>query len=381
MSMLYACGSNQFNQLSISDREKEKETNNCFNVPILLLILNRDQSLLKAAFTWSRLIATLKKDEHIVTLVSGYACQNNSNMSDILQHWPSSDEYPDKVVTHVTDTDIYLSCPRTTLPSHVILDGDNELTKISIDKESNEKLSLIGTGGTHKDTFIAYNEISFGKFDINEDDSKDDMVNSILFRINSIDSGISILELSCGKEHVLLLSKHGTAYSYGIGSRGQLGHGTVETEKTPRLVEALEGVKVTCLAAGGWHSAAVVDGDLYTWGWNESGQLGLPTLKIGEGSSRSSEDAVGIQAEPRCTFDVSEEISVTSVSCGSRHTLCLTVQGSVLASGWNSHGQLGLGHTKDMDSFTKVPSLKEPCTLILASQWNSMFLCKYPARD
>ena len=32
------------------------------------------------------------------------------------------------------------------------------------------------------------------------------------------------------------------------------------------------------IAAGGWHSAAISEfADLYMFGWNESGQLALPT--------------------------------------------------------------------------------------------------------
>ncbi|NXG22907.1 RCCD1 protein, partial [Grallaria varia] len=38
---------------------------------------------------------------------------------------------------------------------------------------------------------------------------------------------------------------------------GQLGHGTLEAEPQPRLVEALAGVPMQTVAAGGWHSAAV----------------------------------------------------------------------------------------------------------------------------
>ncbi|NXX85402.1 RCCD1 protein, partial [Urocolius indicus] len=38
---------------------------------------------------------------------------------------------------------------------------------------------------------------------------------------------------------------------------GQLGHGTLEPEQQPRLVEALAGVAMQALAAGGWHSASV----------------------------------------------------------------------------------------------------------------------------
>ena len=37
-------------------------------------------------------------------------------------------------------------------------------------------------------------------------------------------------------------------------SRGQLGHGDTENQAEARLIEALEGVTVTDLAAGSWHS-------------------------------------------------------------------------------------------------------------------------------
>ena len=40
-------------------------------------------------------------------------------------------------------------------------------------------------------------------------------------------------------------------------SRGQLGHGEIENEASPRLLDALDGLKVKAVAAGGWHSMAV----------------------------------------------------------------------------------------------------------------------------
>ncbi|XP_033756333.1 ultraviolet-B receptor UVR8-like isoform X2 [Pecten maximus] len=86
-----------------------------------------------------------------------------------------------------------------------------------------------------------------------------------------------IVTVSCGKEHVLLLGQNRQIYSYGGGSRGQLGHGDVVCQKEPQLVEALAGVGFSSVAAGGWHSVALSDiGDVWVWGWNESGQLGLP---------------------------------------------------------------------------------------------------------
>ena len=44
---------------------------------------------------------------------------------------------------------------------------------------------------------------------------------------------------------------------YSYCSRGQLGHGTTDRETQPRRLEALEGVPVATVSAGGWHSAAV----------------------------------------------------------------------------------------------------------------------------
>lgn len=38
---------------------------------------------------------------------------------------------------------------------------------------------------------------------------------------------------------------------------GQLGHGALEAELEPRLLEALQGLRMAEVAAGGWHSVCV----------------------------------------------------------------------------------------------------------------------------
>jgi len=97
---------------------------------------------------------------------------------------------------------------------------------------------------------------------------------------------LCIRTVSCGKHHILVLSVIGVVFSHGNGGQGQLGHGSVESKLSPTVVEALEGVSVTSVAAGGWHSLAVTDaGDVYSWGWNERGQLGVPSDNVsGKGS-------------------------------------------------------------------------------------------------
>ncbi len=57
-----------------------------------------------------------------------------------------------------------------------------------------------------------------------------------------------------------------------IISHGQLGHGSAESEARPRIVEALEGIRITALAAGGWHTLFLAEGgDVYSCGRDDQG--------------------------------------------------------------------------------------------------------------
>lgn len=79
-------------------------------------------------------------------------------------------------------------------------------------------------------------------------------------------------------------------------------------------MEGLGGIKIINICAGGWHSCALSqDGDVYTWGWNGNGQLGLGT-------------DVSVMATPSVVDfgDPGNQIIVMKVSCGVRHTIALT---------------------------------------------------------
>ncbi|CAG9538786.1 unnamed protein product [Cercopithifilaria johnstoni] len=102
------------------------------------------------------------------------------------------------------------------------------------------------------------------------------------FQLLQFGSAESIRQLSAGNDHILILTINGMVYSMGTGSRGELGHGKVECEQQPKLVEGLTPLTVVQVACGGWHSIALTDdGDVYLWGWNKCGQLGN-CCEIGE---------------------------------------------------------------------------------------------------
>ena len=66
-----------------------------------------------------------------------------------------------------------------------------------------------------------------------------------------------IRSVSCGNEHTLALTTAGQVFSFGLGSRGQLGNGSLQSHQDPSPVDALQCIDVTCISAGGWHSMAL----------------------------------------------------------------------------------------------------------------------------
>ena len=61
---------------------------------------------------------------------------------------------------------------------------------------------------------------------------------------------------------------------WGWNFYGQLGEGSTANRNHPVEVDGLDG-KVTAVTGGGGHTCAILEvGDVYCWGFNESGQLG-----------------------------------------------------------------------------------------------------------
>lgn len=126
--------------------------------------------------------------------------------------------------------------------------------------------------------------------------------------------------------------------------RLQLGHGDLYNLDTPTEVEALAGVKITKIRAGGWHCFALSEfGDLYTWGWNDTGQLGVRHT-----GTKGVLNREGLKSHPIPTLvDILDEngeeitIDVIDIGCGSRHSAILLADNTVWTSGYNKYGQLG----------------------------------------
>jgi alpha-tubulin suppressor-like RCC1 family protein len=67
----------------------------------------------------------------------------------------------------------------------------------------------------------------------------------------------------------------GRVVTFGTGDHGRLGHLTLLGSAIPRIVSCLGHERFVEVQCGGAHTAAVSeDGSMYTWGYNDRGQLG-----------------------------------------------------------------------------------------------------------
>jgi len=141
----------------------------------------------------------------------------------------------------------------------------------------------------------------------------------------TLPSGVSASKVAAGGNHALLLSSTGDVYAWGRNTSGQLGLGDQVSRAAPTKVTLPR--PAIAIAAGRDFSVAVLDdGSVWAWGLNTLGQLG-------DGSRFSSltpVNATGISG-------------VTAIAAGNDHVIVLRNDGTVWGWGANAAGQLGTG--------------------------------------
>ncbi|XP_024133920.1 E3 ubiquitin-protein ligase HERC2 isoform X1 [Oryzias melastigma] len=125
-------------------------------------------------------------------------------------------------------------------------------------------------------------------------------------KIDSL-TGLGVVKVECGSQFSVALTKSGAVYTWGKGDYHRLGHGSDDHVRRPRQVQGLQGKKVIAIATGSLHCVCCTeDGEVYTWGDNDEGQLGDGTTNA-------------IQ-RPRLVAALQGK-KINRVACGSAHTL------------------------------------------------------------
>ena len=154
----------------------------------------------------------------------------------------------------------------------------------------------------------------------------------------------SIISISGGMNHILMLDKFQNIWSIGANESYQLGRKhRVRRDKyilVPMVVSnqrnQKENYKFINISAGGYHSVGINElGEAFFWGSNCNGQLGNESLHPTDHKYK-----IGLS-------------HVVQVECGYNHTLMLTRDGTVYGCGENSQKQLGT-HLDSNNEKTKL---------------------------
>ncbi len=146
-----------------------------------------------------------------------------------------------------------------------------------------------------------------------------------------------------GRTELALLSD-GRVVGWGANDYGMIGDGTTEDRFLPTPVLGVDGAgelqHVVQIAMGGQNGLALLnDGRVVTWGYNDKGQLG-------QGTTTSSRRPVFVKGPG----GQGKLASVAAISAAEKHAFALRLDGTVVAWGHNSAGQLGDGTTSQREA-------------------------------
>ena len=155
------------------------------------------------------------------------------------------------------------------------------------------------------------------------------------------------IAISEGSAYALILTDKGKVYSFGHGGQGRLGHGDEEYQWAPKWIEGLPADDPAIAVHAGGTSSMVItaSGDVYVFGDNQHGQLGL-----GDTTHRLAPTRVEALAGKR---------AVAGTITMSGYQMFIAVESEdgyeVYGSGVAGNGQLGIGNDTDGDRSSPTP--------------------------
>ncbi|KAF8820556.1 regulator of chromosome condensation (RCC1) repeat-containing protein [Cardiosporidium cionae] len=170
-----------------------------------------------------------------------------------------------------------------------------------------------------------------------------------------------IRNVACGSYHSVAVGVHGGAFSWGRNNTGQLGLGMTNNSFIPSNISTIQ--NVLNVFAGDDFSACIAGftgsnqklgnlnyGELWMWGSAESGKLGL--------GEEFSSNAILLPKKVETKFPI------WKCALGESHTLAITAKGEMLAWGAGYYGRLGTGslsnvHTPLLVKFPQKTLLRD----------------------
>jgi len=145
---------------------------------------------------------------------------------------------------------------------------------------------------------------------------------------------LAFVATGCSSAHVIALGTNGEVFSWGRNDAGQLGLGDNTTRHTPERVSALEGQGVHAAATGKAHTLFLTrGGGVLACGLGKQGACGPSALKKEAGPTPVAVP-FGTQEAPH---------KVAAIAAGTNFNLAIDDAGDVWAWGWSEFGVIGNG--------------------------------------
>jgi len=175
------------------------------------------------------------------------------------------------------------------------------------------------------DTLWSWGSNGEGPLGTNDRTSRSTPVTTLL-------GGTNWKSIACGRLHTIAIKTDGTLWSWGYNFYGNLGDNTRTFRSTP-VTTLLGGTNWKSIASQRYHTVALkTDGTLWSWGYNQFGQLG--NFSSGSTASRSTPVTTLLGGT-----------NWKSIASGYAYTVALKTDGTLWTWGENFNGQLGVNDT------------------------------------
>jgi alpha-tubulin suppressor-like RCC1 family protein len=153
-------------------------------------------------------------------------------------------------------------------------------------------------------------------------------------------------KISAGDYHTLAIDIDGKLWAWGSNYTGELGDGSLELRSTPVFINGSSWLDIS---AGLSHSIGLkTNGTIWSWGRNGSGQLG---------DNSTTDTSSPIQIGSRSDW--------TGIAAGANHSTAINSDGTLWSWGSDEYGQLGNGGTNT--------SLINPTQVDNETNWQKVF--------
>lgn len=254
--------------------------------------------------------------------------------------------------------------------------GTNKFTLTATDQSNNTKTtngtvysgSTVAAGGSHSGAIqngklYTWGRNNYAQSGLSYNSEPDEQsLGAHPLEPKLVNSSITpeFVALSFNQNYSLAIDKNGDLWSWGYNNKGELGRGTIDEDCSltsssgacSKTIDKVNISNVVSVSAGYSHALALrEDGSLWAWGTGGDGELA--------NGQRDSENAP-IDANQPTLVNIDSNLNLVQISAGSDFSCALEDQGNVWCWGKNNYGQMGQGNPDAKDDQLTPIKVKFP---------------------